>query len=261
MCCAAIIPAWNSDDRNSTRTSPHRFSLVLWCFRQVLSALLSTTERVVQEIDSVEYGLTDIQVSSSGVQLVRVCAKRKWNHACFSSCLCRRSSLLLVAGDARRTTILLVRAQTWLWDQDQTTHSQLQPGGATWLAGPQHHCQYQLRCWFPVGSCIMTSLQPSCPHTFVCKDTRYLSVTMIITISKGPTLGFMSDVWRWCWMLSSSQLCSTHHRYRLSAFCHAFFTGCPATSCPSHRRSAQSQDPPASPKHTRSGSFLRRFHI
>jgi magnesium chelatase subunit H len=30
---------------------------------KVLEKLLSTTERVVQEIDSVEYGLTDIQVS------------------------------------------------------------------------------------------------------------------------------------------------------------------------------------------------------
>lgn len=29
---------------------------------QVLKELLSTTERVVQEVDSVEYGLTDIQV-------------------------------------------------------------------------------------------------------------------------------------------------------------------------------------------------------
>ena len=29
--------------------------------RQVLRALLGTTERVVQAIDSVEYGLTDIQ--------------------------------------------------------------------------------------------------------------------------------------------------------------------------------------------------------
>jgi magnesium chelatase subunit H len=28
---------------------------------EVLQALLGTTERVVQEIDSVEYGLTDIQ--------------------------------------------------------------------------------------------------------------------------------------------------------------------------------------------------------
>ena len=28
---------------------------------EVLEALLSTTDRVVQEIDSVEYGLTDIQ--------------------------------------------------------------------------------------------------------------------------------------------------------------------------------------------------------
>jgi len=30
---------------------------------EVLDKLLATTERVVQEIDSVEYGLTDIQVS------------------------------------------------------------------------------------------------------------------------------------------------------------------------------------------------------
>ena len=29
---------------------------------EVLQSLLKTTERVVQEIDSVEYGLTDIQV-------------------------------------------------------------------------------------------------------------------------------------------------------------------------------------------------------
>ena len=29
---------------------------------EVLQALLGTTERIVQEIDSVEYGLTDIQV-------------------------------------------------------------------------------------------------------------------------------------------------------------------------------------------------------
>ena len=29
---------------------------------EVLQALLATTDRVVQEIDSVEYGLTDIQV-------------------------------------------------------------------------------------------------------------------------------------------------------------------------------------------------------
>jgi cobalamin biosynthesis Mg chelatase CobN len=31
---------------------------------EVLQALLATTDRVVQEVDSVEYGLTDIQVSS-----------------------------------------------------------------------------------------------------------------------------------------------------------------------------------------------------
>ena len=30
---------------------------------EVLASLLSTTDRIVQEIDSVEYGLTDIQVS------------------------------------------------------------------------------------------------------------------------------------------------------------------------------------------------------
>ena len=33
---------------------------------EVLQALLGTTERVVQEIDSVEYGLTDIQVEIPG---------------------------------------------------------------------------------------------------------------------------------------------------------------------------------------------------
>lgn len=32
---------------------------------EVLQSLLKTTERVVQEIDSVEYGLTDIQASRS----------------------------------------------------------------------------------------------------------------------------------------------------------------------------------------------------
>jgi cobalamin biosynthesis Mg chelatase CobN len=34
---------------------------------EVLQALLATTDRVVQEVDSVEYGLTDIQVSNSGM--------------------------------------------------------------------------------------------------------------------------------------------------------------------------------------------------
>lgn len=32
------------------------------CHPQVLQALLRTTDRIVQQIDSVEYGLTDIQV-------------------------------------------------------------------------------------------------------------------------------------------------------------------------------------------------------
>ena len=34
---------------------------------EVLQSLLKTTERVVQEIDSVEYGLTDIQVHLSHI--------------------------------------------------------------------------------------------------------------------------------------------------------------------------------------------------
>jgi magnesium chelatase subunit H len=41
--------------------------LVMLCIHsQVLQALLKTTDRVVQQIDSVEYGLTDIQVSNTG---------------------------------------------------------------------------------------------------------------------------------------------------------------------------------------------------
>ena len=35
---------------------------------EVLQSLLATTDRVVQEIDSVEYGLTDIQVGLAGTQ-------------------------------------------------------------------------------------------------------------------------------------------------------------------------------------------------
>lgn len=34
---------------------------------EVLQTLLKTTDRIVQEIDSVEYGLTDIQVGSLSV--------------------------------------------------------------------------------------------------------------------------------------------------------------------------------------------------
>ncbi len=36
----------------------------------MLQSLLKTTERVVQEIDSVEYGLTDIQVHLSFLSLL-----------------------------------------------------------------------------------------------------------------------------------------------------------------------------------------------
>ena len=39
---------------------------------QVLDKLLATTERVVQEIDSVEYGLTDIQEVSTVVLCVHI---------------------------------------------------------------------------------------------------------------------------------------------------------------------------------------------
>jgi cobalamin biosynthesis Mg chelatase CobN len=37
---------------------------------KVLEKLLNTTERIVQEIDSVEYGLTDIQVSEKYQRLI-----------------------------------------------------------------------------------------------------------------------------------------------------------------------------------------------
>lgn len=40
----------------------------------VLEELLATTDRVVQEIDSVEYGLTDIQVRGWG-RCVRICGR------------------------------------------------------------------------------------------------------------------------------------------------------------------------------------------
>lgn len=39
---------------------------------EVLQQLLGTCERVVQEVDSVEYGLTDIQVGLLGCRLVCV---------------------------------------------------------------------------------------------------------------------------------------------------------------------------------------------
>jgi cobalamin biosynthesis Mg chelatase CobN len=48
---------------------------------EVLQELLKTTERVVQEIDSVEYGLTDIQEYYGAMSALRasrmdVCARR-----------------------------------------------------------------------------------------------------------------------------------------------------------------------------------------
>ena len=41
---------------------------------EVLEALLSTTDRVVQEVDSVEYGLTDIQEYYANTGTVRLCS-------------------------------------------------------------------------------------------------------------------------------------------------------------------------------------------
>lgn len=40
---------------------------------EVLQSLLSTTDRVVQEVDSVEYGLTDIQVRLRGCVCMYQC--------------------------------------------------------------------------------------------------------------------------------------------------------------------------------------------
>ena len=43
---------------------------------QVMRKLLQTTDRIVQEIDSVEYGLTDIQVGRWGEEAAEV-----WPHS------------------------------------------------------------------------------------------------------------------------------------------------------------------------------------
>jgi hypothetical protein len=45
---------------------------------EVLQSLLGSCERVVQEIDSVEYGLTDIQVRLQAI----------FDHVCLDACQC-----------------------------------------------------------------------------------------------------------------------------------------------------------------------------
>lgn len=52
-CCCCLCPAGKGGERGVARP-------------EVLQALLGSCERVVQEIDSVEYGLTDIQVGGNG---------------------------------------------------------------------------------------------------------------------------------------------------------------------------------------------------
>jgi hypothetical protein len=55
---------------------------------EVLQSLLGSCERVVQEIDSVEYGLTDIQVGLEAT-LLCLCLCVCWCD-CVSVCWCRR---------------------------------------------------------------------------------------------------------------------------------------------------------------------------
>lgn len=53
---------------------------------EVLQALLSTTQRVVQEVDSVEYGLTDIQEYYANTGALKRAAETAQGGAHFIQC-------------------------------------------------------------------------------------------------------------------------------------------------------------------------------